>query len=182
MRRIIVGISGASGVKLGLKFLKALPNDLEKYCVISRGAERTLRLEENSEEFDFREIQNLKLLSDEDLGACIASGSFVCEAMAVIPCSSDTLAKITYGISDTLLLRAASVMVKENRKLLLAVREMPFSVIMLENMLKLAQLGVVIAPPVFGYYAGSTIEEIEALLIGKWCDNLGVACNYKRWK
>ena len=181
MKRIIIGISGASGVGLGLKFLKALPNNLEKYCVLSKGAKKVLELEEKVE-FDFREIWNLKMLDDEDLGACIASGSFVCEAMAVIPCSSDALAKIACGISDTLLFRAASVMIKEKRKLLLAVREMPFSAIMLENMLKLSQLGVVIAPPILGYYAGRSMEEIEALLIGKWCDSLGIACDYKRWE
>lgn len=182
MKRVIVGISGASGAGLGLKFLESLPCEIEKYCVITKGAREVLKLEEGVGEFDFSKIWNLKLLDDEELGACIASGSFVCEAMAVIPCSSDALAKIACGISDTLLFRAASVMIKEKRKLLLAVREMPFSAIMLENMLKLSQLGVVIAPPILGYYAGRSMEEIEALLIGKWCDSLGIACNYKRWE
>ncbi|WP_299545981.1 UbiX family flavin prenyltransferase [uncultured Helicobacter sp.] len=181
MKRIIIGISGASGVGLGLKFLKALPNNLEKYCVLSKGAKKVLELEEKVE-FDFREIWNLKMLDDEDLGACIASGSFVCESMAVIPCSSDVLAKIACGISDTLLLRAASVMIKENRRLLLGVREMPFSAIMLENMLKLSKLGVVIAPPIFGYYVGSSVAEMEELLMGKWCDSLGISYEYKRWR
>ncbi|MBX7490538.1 UbiX family flavin prenyltransferase [Helicobacter turcicus] len=182
MRRIIVGISGASGAGLGLKFLRSLPDALEKYCVISKGAREVLKLEEERVEFDFGELRNLKLLEDEDLGACIASGSFICEAMAVIPCSCDSLAKIACGISDTLLLRAANVMIKENRKLLLGVREMPFSVIALENMLKLSRLGVVIAPPIFGYYAGRSIEEVETLLVGKWCDSLGIAYDYKRWR
>ena len=99
----------------------------------------------------------------------------------MIPCSQNTLAKISYGICDTLLTRTASVMIKENRKLLLAPREMPLSPIVLENMLKLSRLGVQIAPPIFGYYAGKSLEEIERFLIGKWCDNLGIPYNYKRW-
>ncbi len=181
MKRIIVGISGASGATLGLKFLESLPCGIEKYCVISKGAKEVLKLEESGR-IDFHRVNNLKLLEDENLGECIASGSFVCEAMAVIPCSSDTLAKIACGISDTLLLRAASVMIKEKRKLLLGVREMPLSAIMLENMLKLSHLGVIIAPPILGYYAGNCLEDIEKLLIGKWCDNLGIQYDYKRWR
>ncbi|WP_201273953.1 UbiX family flavin prenyltransferase [Helicobacter sp. MIT 11-5569] len=182
MKRIIVGISGASGARLGLRFLESLPFEMEKYCVISKGSKEVLRLEEGGVGFDFEKVQNLKLLDDESLGECIASGSFVCEAMAVIPCSQNTLAKIACGICDTLLTRAASVMIKENRKLLLAPREMPLSAIVLENMLKLSRLGVRIAPPIFGYYAGNRLEDVEKFLIGKWCDNLGIPFDYQRWK
>lgn len=181
MKRIIIGISGASGVGLGVKFIKALPKDLEKYCVISNGAKDVLRFEESMQEFDFSGVENFKLLENKNLWECIASGSFVCDAMAVIPCSCDTLAKIACGISDTLLLRSANVMIKEKRKLLLGVRETPLSAISLENMLKLSQLGIIIAPPVLGYYSGCSIEEMESLLIGKWCDSLGIAYDYKRW-
>lgn len=190
MKRIIVGISGASGVELGLRFLHFLPQELEKYCVITQGAQCTI-LAENCKHKEnlntilaevLQEIPRLTLLEDTDLSACIASGSFVCEAMAVIPCSQNTLAKIACGICDTLLTRAASVMIKENRKLLLAPREMPFSPIVLENMLKLSTLGVRIAPPIFGYYAGKSLEDLEKCLIGKWCDSLSIPFDYARWE
>lgn len=186
MRRIIVGISGASGAGLGLQFLESLPRELEKYCVISNGAKRVLSLEEKCEGLRWLEEarardERLFVLEDSDMGACIASGSFVCEAMAVIPCSQNTLAKIACGISDTLITRAASVMIKEQRKLLLSPREMPLSPIVLENMLKLSRIGVVVAPPIMGYYAGKNLKEVEEMLIGKWCDSLGIAYDYKRW-
>ncbi|WP_297812542.1 UbiX family flavin prenyltransferase [uncultured Helicobacter sp.] len=198
MKRIIVGISGASGVELGLRFLSFLPKELEKYCVITQGAKDTITAEnykiESIPSFSttkdiaipnllesLQGIPNLVLFDDKNLSANIASGSFICEAMAVIPCSQNTLAKISYGICDSLLTRAASVMIKENRKLLLAPREMPFSPIVLENMLKLSRLGVQIAPPIFGYYAGKSLEEIERFLVGKWCDSLLIPFDYKRW-
>lgn len=194
MKRIIVGISGASGVELGLRFLHFLPKKLEKYCVLTQGAKDTLQAENRQDsaisqgqaKWDWREslreIPNLVLLNDDDLSACISSGSFVCEAMAVIPCSQNTLAKIACGICDTLLTRAASVMIKENRKLLLAPREMPLSPIVLENMLKLSRIGVRIAPPIFGYYAGKSLEDLERLVIGKWCDSLSIPFDYARWE
>ncbi|STP02610.1 UbiX family flavin prenyltransferase [Helicobacter canadensis] len=186
MKRIIIGISGASGAGLGLRFLKALPKELEKYCVISNGAKQVLFSEEGQNEYlEFEAIQakdnKIFMLEDSDMGACIASGSFVCEAMAVIPCSQNTLAKIACGISDTLITRAASVMIKEQRKLLLSPREMPLSPIVLENMLKLSRLGVIIAPPIMGYYAGDNLKSIEEMLIGKWCDSLGIFYKYNRW-
>lgn len=194
MKRIIVGISGASGVELGLRFLRFLPQELEKYCVITQGAKDTLQAESHKDsaisqgqaKWDWieslQEIPCLTLLEDTDLSACISSGSFVCEAMAVIPCSQNTLAKIACGICDTLLTRAASVMIKENRKLLLAPREMPLSPIVLENMLKLSRIGVRIAPPIFGYYAGKSLEDLERFLIGKWCDSLSIPFDYARWE
>ncbi|WP_199770143.1 UbiX family flavin prenyltransferase [Helicobacter mesocricetorum] len=178
MKRIIVAISGASAVDLGFRFLQILPLGIEKYCVISKGAKEVFKKENQAIP---QEVPNTIYLEDLDLGACIASGSFVCESMVVIPCSQNTLAKIACGISDTLITRAASVMIKEGRNLLLAPREMPFSSIVLENMLKLSKIGVIIAPPIFGYYAGRSLEEIENLVLGKWCDLLGIAYSYKRW-
>ena len=124
MKRIIVGISGASGVELGLSFIKALPLEIEKYVIISDHAKVV-----------FAKEANTTLLDDENIGAMTASGSFKTDAMAIIPCSMNTLAKITHGIADNLLTRTASVMIKEKRPLLLAPREMPFSAIALENML-----------------------------------------------
>ncbi len=173
MKRLIIGISGASGVELGIKFIKALPKEIEKYIIISEHAKIVFEKEDNT-----------FVLDDENIGAISASGSFKSDGMVIIPCSMNTLAKITYGIADNLLTRSASVMIKEKRPLLLAPREMPFSPIALENMLKLSTLGIHIAPPVLGYYANiQTLEDMEKFLIGKWFDLLGIEhALFKRWE
>ncbi len=172
MKRLIIGISGASGVNLANRFIEKLPQDIETYIIASDNAKTVLQKE-----------QNQTILNDKDIGAITASGSFKNDGMVVIPCSMNTLAKISCGIADNLLTRTASVMLKENRPLLLAPREMPFSSIALENMLKLSRLGVIIAPPVSAYYAGvKTLDEMEDFFIGKWFDLLGIQHNlFKRW-
>ena len=173
MKRLIIGISGASGVELGVKFMKALPKEIEKYIIISEHAKVVFEKEDNT-----------FLLDDENIGAISASGSFKSDGMVIIPCSMNTLAKISCGIADNLLTRTASVMIKEKRPLLLAPREMPFSAIVLENMLKLSTLGIHIAPPILGYYADiKTLEDMENFLIGKWFDLLGIEHTlFKRWE
>lgn len=173
MKRLIIGISGASGVGLGLKVINALPKQVEKYIIVSEHAQVV-----------FKKEKNQFLLNDTDIGAITASGSFKSDGMMIIPCSMNTLAKISYGIADNLLTRTAAVMLKEKRPLLLAPREMPFSPIALENMLKLSTLGVHIAPPILGYYAKiKTLEEMENFLIGKWFDLFGIEHNlFKRWE
>ena len=170
--KLTVAITGASGVELGLKFVKKLTSFVEKYLIISDNAKIV-----------FEKEQNLNILDDNDISACIASGSFKTDAMAIIPCSMNTLAKISCGIADNLTTRSASVMIKEQRKLLLAPREMPFSAISLENMHKLSTLGIVIAPPIIGYYSEpKNLEQMEDFLIGKWFDLLNIENNlYKRW-
>ncbi len=170
--RIVVAISGASGVRLGEKFIKSLPSYVEKHIVISKNARIVFEKEENVFSYP-----------DFDISAPVSSGSFKTDAMAIIPCSTNTLAKIACGIADNLITRAASVMIKERRKLLLAPREMPFSPIALENMLKLSRLGVIIAPPVAGYYSNpESIEEMENFFVGKWLDLLGIENDlFKRW-
>jgi flavin prenyltransferase len=173
MKRLIIGISGASGVGLGLKVIEALPQEIEKYIIISDHAKVVLHKEENQ-----------FLLSNDDIGAITASGSFKTDGMLIVPCSMNTLAKIAYGIADNLLTRSASVMLKEKRPLLLAPREMPFSSIALENMLKLSTYGVHIAPPILGYYADiHSLDDMENFLIGKWFDLLGIEHTlFKRWE
>ena len=173
MKRLIIGISGASGVGLGLKALKALPKNIEKYIIVSEHAQIVLEKEENQ-----------FLLEDTNIAAITASGSFKSDGMMIIPCSMNTLAKISYGIADNLLTRTAAVMLKEKRPLLLAPREMPFSPIALENMLKLSTIGVHIAPPILGYYAqNETLEDMENFLIGKWFDLFGIEHTlFKRWE
>ncbi len=170
--RLIVAITGASGVGLGKRFVEALPPEIEKYVILSANAKVVFEKEER-----------LHLLENDDIAAPVASGSFRCDAMAIIPTSMNTLAKIACGIADNLTTRAAAVQIKEQRRLLLAPREMPLSAIALENMLKLARLQVAIAPPLMGYYAGTrTLPQMEDFIIGKWFDLLGIEHNlFQRW-
>ena len=171
--KIIVAISGGSGVNLGLKFINSLPKEINKYLIISKNAETV-----------FKEEEGIEIFNDEDIASTLASGSFGCDMMIVLPCSMNTLAKISCGIADNLTTRAASVMIKERKKLLLSPRELPYSAIALENMLKLSKLGVLVAPPVLGYYSSpKSLSDMEDFLIGKWFDLLGIKHNlYKRWK
>ncbi len=172
--KIVVAITGASGVELGKKFIDYLPSSVEVHVVVSRNA-LTVESFENTQ---------ITLHSSENIAASISSGSFRVDATAIIPCSMNTLAKIACGISDNLATRVAAVALKEQKTLLLAPRELPFSSIALENMQKLATLGVIIAPPVMGYYSkSSSIEDMEKFIIGKWYDVLGIENSlYQRWK
>lgn len=172
--KIIIATTGASGVNLGLKTLKLLPKDIEKHFIMSQNSQIVLD----------KEMNDVVVHNNDDISATIASGSFGVDAMIIAPCSMNTLAKIACGISDNLVTRSASVMIKEQKKLILAPREMPFSAIALENMQKLASLGIIIAPPVMAYYSEQqTLDEMENFIIGKWFDLLGIENNlYKRWQ
>ena len=172
-KKIIIAVSGASGVNLGLKALSLLPKEINKHFISTSHSEIVLDKE-----------MNVTLHKNEDISASIASGSFGSDAMLIAPCSMNTLAKIACGISDNLVTRCASVMIKERKTLILAPREMPFSAIALENMQKLATLGVIIAPPVMAYYSEQqTLDDMENFIIGKWFDLLGIENNlYKRWE
>ena len=172
-RKIIVATSGASGINLGLKTLELLPESIEKHFIMSKNSKIVLNKE-----------LGVKTHKNEDISASIASGSFGVDAMIIAPCSMNTLAKIACGISDNLVTRCAAVMIKEQKKLILAPREMPFSPIALENMQKLATIGVIIAPPVMAYYSKQqTLDEMEDFIIGKWFDLLNIENTlYKRWE
>jgi len=182
--KLILSITGASGVSLGLKFLEFLPDDIDVHLVISNSAKKTLQYENNIDYLAFVEQKaNITLYEDTHIWSTIASGSSQVDAMIILPCSMNTLAKCSVGISDTLITRAFSVMLKEKKDIILAPREMPYNTIQLENMVKLSSLGVVIAPPVLGYYSQQTIlDDMEKFLIGKWFDLLKIKHNlYKRW-
>ena len=182
--KLVVGITGASGVSLGLKFLEFLPDDIDVHLVISNSAKKTLQYENNIDYLAFIEQKaNITLYEDTHIWSTIASGSSQVDAMIILPCSMNTLAKCSVGISDTLITRAFSVMLKEKKDIILAPREMPYNTIQLENMTKLSSLGVVIAPPVLGYYSQqTTLDDMEKFLIGKWFDLLKIKHNlYKRW-
>ena len=151
-QRLIVGITGATGTIFGVRVLQMLHGSgVETHLVVSKWAARTLAHETP---YSLKEIQALATQSygSGDQGATISSGSFVTLGMVIAPCSMRTLAAIAHGLGDNLIHRAADVVLKERRKLVLVVRESPLNEIHLENMLKLARMGVVILPPVPAFY------------------------------
>jgi 4-hydroxy-3-polyprenylbenzoate decarboxylase len=150
--RLIVGITGATGTIFGVRLLQMLHGSgVETHLVVSRWAARTLTHET---QYALKDVESLATHSyaSGDQGAAISSGSFVTLGMVIAPCSMRTLAAIAHGLGDNLIHRAADVILKERRKLVLVVRESPFNEIHLENMLKLARMGVVILPPVPAFY------------------------------
>ena len=181
-RRLIVGITGASGSIYAVRLLEMLrETDVETHLVISRWGARTLVHETN---YTLDHVQRLASMVHPltDQGAAISSGSFVTMGMVIVPCSVRTLAAIAHGLCDHLVHRAADVVVKERRKLVLAVREAPLSEIHLENMLKLARMGVVIAPPVPAFYSRpDTIDEIVNHTAARLLDQFGIHVDMARW-
>jgi flavin prenyltransferase len=150
--RLIVGITGATGTIFGVRILQMLHGSgVETHLVVSKWAARTLAHET---QYSLKYVQSLATQSYGigAQGAAISSGSFVTLGMVIAPCSMRTLAAIAHGLGDNLIHRAADVILKERRKLVLVVRESPFNEIHLENMLKLARMGVVILPPVPAFY------------------------------
>ncbi|RDU70064.1 UbiX family flavin prenyltransferase [Helicobacter cholecystus] len=184
MKKLVIAISGASATTLALKFLKEVQKTQHCYAILSESA-KIVAFKERGEDLQKKiEDMGIKVYQESEIWAGIASGSFGVNAMAIIPTSMNTLAKIACGMSDDLISRCAAVMLKEKKTLLLAPREMPFSAIALENMSKLASLGVIIAPPVLGYYSEvKSLELMEDFLVGKWLDVLGIQNSlYQRWE
>jgi 4-hydroxy-3-polyprenylbenzoate decarboxylase len=181
-RRLIIGITGASGSIYAVRLLEMLRDtDVETHLVISRWGARTLVHETN---YTLDHVQRLASMVHPltDQGAAISSGSFVTMGMVIVPCSVRTLAAIAHGLGDHLVHRAADVVVKERRTLVLAVREAPLSEIHLENMLKLARMGVVIAPPVPAFYSRpDTIDEIVNYTAARLLDQFGIHVDMARW-
>jgi 4-hydroxy-3-polyprenylbenzoate decarboxylase len=159
--KIIVGISGSSGAIYGIELLKILKKlRVESHLVISKSANLTISTETD---FTVEEVRGYADYSytPADIGARISSGSFRTDGMIIAPCSMKTLSAIANGYEENLIARAASVMMKEQRKLVLMVRETPFHVIHLENMLKLSRANVAICPPVPAFYnKPSTIDDL----------------------
>jgi len=150
--RLIVGITGATGTIFGVRLLQMLHGSgVETHLAMSKWAARTLTHETTYSVKDVQELATTHYAIN-DQGAAISSGSFVTLGMVIAPCSMRTLAAIAHGLGDNLIHRAADVVLKEKRKLVLVVREAPFNEIHLENMLKLARMGVVILPPVPAFY------------------------------
>ena len=179
---VLVAITGASGVELAVLLL----NQLKKHgktteLVITEVAKKIINIETEHDIADIIELSD-KYYEVDDLTAGPASGSYKNNIMVIIPCSMKTLAAIANGYADNLITRAADVIIKERRKLILVVRESPFSAIHLENMLKLSRLGVVIAPPIPSYYIKpKNIEELNEYFIGRILDQMGIDSGIKRW-
>jgi len=181
-RRLIVGITGASGTIYGVRILQMLQGSgIETHLVMSRWAARTLVHETD---FTPEEVQKLASVVHPigDQGASISSGSFVTMGMIVAPCSVRSLAAIAHGLGDNLIHRAADVVIKERRRLVLAVREAPLSEIHLENMLKLSRMGVTIAPPVPAFYSRPrSIDEMINYTAARLLDQFGLHIDVDRW-
>lgn len=240
--KILVGLSGASGVELGFYLLNALEKftqDDEIFAITSKGAKMSFLAEnlnfnfcekneawqtENSQlattnfknqKSDFSdknshakkqksefkaqnlnandefialckekfELKKTQFLDDENLAASVASGSFGISATIIAPCSLNTLAKIKHGFADTLITRGAAVALKERKKLILCVREMPFSTLALKQMTKLSKMGAIIAAPVYAsYFKAQNLSDLRNFIIGKWLDLLEIPHDlYQKW-
>lgn len=183
-KRLILGISGASGVILGYRLARALKvQDVEVHMVVSEGAKMTWKLETGLPLFELAKQADV-LYDIQDLAACISSGSYGTEGMMIVPCSMKTLAGIVTGYTDNLLLRAADVCLKEGRKVVLCPREMPLGKLHLRNLCTAADLGCVILPPVLSFYSGqSTVEQQMDHVIGKIMMQFGMEYEaFRPWK
>ena len=187
-KRLIVGISGASGIIYGIRLLELLKNmgdELrpETHLIMSRSAEITLAYETTLKVSD---VQNLAdtTYANKDIGAALASGSFKTMGMIIAPCSVKTLAEIATGVTSTLLPRAADVILKERRRLVCMVRETPLHSGHLRNMLALSDMGAIIAPPVPAFYTKpASLDDMINHTVGRILDLFEIETNaVKRWK
>ncbi len=181
--RLVVGISGASGVALGIRTLTTLRRiGVESHLVVSRSAEVTLAHETSMKVAELRALADVNYAA-ADIGAAISSGSFRTLGMVVAPCSVRTMSEIASGVTSTLLTRAADVALKERRRLVLMVRETPLHLGHLRTMTALAEMGAIIAPPVPAFYAKpKTIDDLIDHSVGRVLDLFGLdAGNLRRW-
>ncbi len=179
--RYTIALTGCSGMAYGVRLLQVLQG--EKSLVISEMGKKVLRKETPFFPEDLKRFVD-HVYDDDDLFAPIASGSHLTDAMVIIPCTQSTLAKISAGISDTLITRAAAVALKERRKLVVVPREAPLSIIMLENELRLAKAGGIILPASPAFYNQPTgIEDMIDFIVGKVLDQIGQNHSlYRRWE
>lgn len=181
--RIVVGVTGATGAIYAIRLLETLKDlRVETHLVISKWALATLKYETDSTEQDIRGLASINHTA-KDMSAPIASGSFQHDGMIVVPCSMKTLAAIRTGLCDDLISRAADVSLKENRKLVMVVRETPLSDIHLENMLSLRRAGATIFPPVPALYTRpSSLGDVVDQSVGRMLDSLDIHIDsFERW-
>jgi 4-hydroxy-3-polyprenylbenzoate decarboxylase len=182
-QRLIVGITGASGVRYGVRLLEILRDlPVESHLVLSKAAELTLAYETDLKVADVKALADV-VYPVADVGAAISSGSFQTLGMVIAPCSVRSMSEIATGVTSNLLTRAADVVLKERRRLVLMLRETPLHTGHLRSMLALSEMGAIIAPPVPGFYAKP--ESIEAMVdhtVGRVLDLFGLdAGTVKRW-
>ncbi len=183
-QRLIVGISGASGAPIAVRLLETLwEMSVQTHLIVTRGGEMTLQQECKMGLDDVRRLADA-VYDNDNIGAAIASGSFQTMGMVVVPCSMKTVAGIHSGYSDNLLLRAADVILKERRKLVLVARECPLSTIHLRNLYELSQMGAIVLPPMLSYYHyPDSLEAVANHIVGKILDQFGLdAPNFSRWE
>jgi len=183
-RRLVVGISGASGVIYGIRLLQLLqPTNIETHLVMSRSAEITIAHETDMKIAAIRDLADVNYKQD-DIGAAISSGSVKTLGMVIAPCSVRTLAEIAGGVTSTLLTRAADVVLKERRKLVLMVRESPLHLGHLRNMAQATEMGAIIAPPVPAFYAKpESLEQMIDHTVGRTLDHFDIDVGaVKRWR
>ncbi|WP_404300052.1 UbiX family flavin prenyltransferase [Alicycliphilus denitrificans] len=175
-KRIIVGISGASGAVYGTRLLQALHEigGIESHLVVSEAGWRNLRHELGMERAEVCALADV-VHDLRNVGASIASGSFVTHGMVVAPCSMRTLAAIAHGLSDSLLTRAADVTLKERRRLVLLTRETPLHLVHLRNMVAVTEMGAIVSPPVPAFYKRPrTVDDIIEHSVARALDTLGI--------
>ena len=170
-KRLIIGISGASGIEYGLRLLEILSElDVETHLVMSKAAKVTAKLETSIKVSDINQLADVVHKVD-DIGASIASGSFKTDGMLIVPCSVKTMSEINCGVTSSLLTRAADVVLKERRKLVLMVRETPFHLGHLKTMTSLTEMGAIIAPPVPAFYTKpASIDEMVEQTLARLLD------------
>ena len=182
--RLIIGISGASGVIIAVELLHRLKQieNVETHLIITEGAALTFKHETNFDLYEIKQFADF-VYDVNEMDASIASGSFLTDGMVIVPCSMKTVAGIASGYAENLLLRAADVCIKERRKLIIVPREIPFSRIHLRNMLELADNGVVILPPLLTFYnVPSTIQQQIDHIVGKILIQLNLPSIIPEWQ
>ena len=181
--RLVIGITGSTGVIYGIRMLEVLKKlNIETHLIMSEWAEKCISMET---EHDVEYVKSLAVTisNENNMAASVSSGTHKTDGMIVIPCSMKTLSSIANGYDETLVARSAGVTLKESRKLILVARETPLTAINLENMLKLARLGVIILPPVTEFYTNpSSIDSMVAHIVGKCLDQFNIEHDlFTRW-
>jgi 4-hydroxy-3-polyprenylbenzoate decarboxylase len=188
-KKIIVAITGASGAPYAKRLIESLvAADVEVLLIVSTWGKRLLHDELGMEGIDLdalagRADHNMTLLPYKDVGACVASGSFKTDAMVIIPCSNNKLAELAHGLGDNLVSRAAQVILKERRRLIIVHREMPLGLIELRNMTALAEAGAIICPANPGFYnLPQTVDDLVNMVVGRVMDLVDVPHQlHERW-
>jgi len=181
--RLVIGITGSTGVIYGIRMLEVLKTlNIETHLIMSEWAEKCISME-TDHDVEYVKSLAVTISNENNMAASVSSGTHKTDGMIVIPCSMKTLSSIANGYDETLVARSAGVTLKESRKLILVARETPLTAINLENMLKLARLGVVILPPVTEFYTNpSSIDSMVDHIVGKCLDQFNIEHDlFTRW-